>query len=305
MEKLWIVVKGIKNSEYLLSEGDVIRLGKAKVKVIEMNGNKQILQRKKTLHSKYINQGGAGYLFKGKSIKNIPLEVSLKTEKINGINCRICLGDESDENNQMIAPCYCTGTMGIVHVACLQKWLASKIMHNISINSHTYSWKSLECELCKFKYSNTISINDKIIDLIVIKKPENNYIVLESFNDEQRILNVMSFEEKNTLKIGRGNDNDMRIPDISISRNHAMIKFKNSGFYLEDLNSKFGTLIKLKKALRLDLDNKIQIQCGRNLLKINATKPWSFCGCFSSCSKENNSAEDMENFVNEVLQKAK
>ena len=35
----------------------------------------------------------------------------------------------------------------------------------------------------------------------------------------------------------------MRIPDISVSRVHAVLSFRKKGFYLEDYESKFGTMI--------------------------------------------------------------
>jgi pSer/pThr/pTyr-binding forkhead associated (FHA) protein len=35
-----------------------------------------------------------------------------------------------------------------------------------------------------------------------------------------------------TVRLGRGHDSDLRINDISVSRCHAVIRFKNDGFYL-------------------------------------------------------------------------
>lgn len=55
----------------------------------------------------------------------------------------------------------------------------------------------------------------------------------------------------------------MKIEDISISRTHAMVRYKQDGFYLEDNDSKFGTIILLKNKLRLSNDQKTLIQVGR------------------------------------------
>lgn len=50
--------------------------------------------------------------------------------------------------------------------------------------------------------------------------------------------------QKNTIKIGRGHDNDLRIADISVSRCHSYIKKDSKGrIILEDNQSKFGTLV--------------------------------------------------------------
>lgn len=53
----------------------------------------------------------------------------------------------------------------------------------------------------------------------------------------------ISFDKKNSIIIGRGHDCDIKIQDISVSRHHAVISFKNNKFYIEDHKSKFGTLI--------------------------------------------------------------
>jgi len=57
-----------------------------------------------------------------------------------------------------------------------------------------------------------------------------------------------------TFKLGRGHDSDLRINDISVSRCHAVIKFKSDGFYLTDNMSKFGTLILIRNKIDLSLN---------------------------------------------------
>lgn len=57
-------------------------------------------------------------------------------------------------------------------------------------------------------------------------------------------LHLVNLNMKNVIKIGRGHDNDLRIPDISVSRCHAYIKKDSKGnVYIEDNSSKFGTLV--------------------------------------------------------------
>ena len=50
-------------------------------------------------------------------------------------------------------------------------------------------------------------------------------------------------EAKEEFKLGRGHESEIRVSDISVSRIHTKIKYKPDGFYLEDNNSKFGTLV--------------------------------------------------------------
>ncbi len=57
------------------------------------------------------------------------------------------------------------------------------------------------------------------------------------------------------IKLGRGNDSDIKISDISVSRCHAVLSFENDVFTIEDNNSKFGTLILCKDPVVLDNNN--------------------------------------------------
>lgn len=58
---------------------------------------------------------------------------------------------------------------------------------------------------------------------------------------------IINTENKPHIRIGRGQESDVRITDdISVSRCHAIIKKSTKGdYYLEDYNSKFGTLIQV------------------------------------------------------------
>jgi pSer/pThr/pTyr-binding forkhead associated (FHA) protein len=54
--------------------------------------------------------------------------------------------------------------------------------------------------------------------------------------------------------MGRGHESEVRVNDISVSRCHAIIKYKEDGFYIEDNRSKFGTLVMLKDRFPLQLE---------------------------------------------------
>lgn len=59
-------------------------------------------------------------------------------------------------------------------------------------------------------------------------------------------------ENRDFIKVGRGHDSEIRITDISVSRCHALIKRSAKGDYiLEDNNSKFGTLVLVRKPYML------------------------------------------------------
>lgn len=51
--------------------------------------------------------------------------------------------------------------------------------------------------------------------------------------------------DRQFIRVGRGHDADIRVTDISVSRFHARINRNiiTGEFYVEDNNSKFGTLV--------------------------------------------------------------
>ena len=57
----------------------------------------------------------------------------------------------------------------------------------------------------------------------------------------------------------------MRVSDISVSRVHAEVRFENQKFYIKDLKSKFGTLVKFKE--ELIIKDRIKLQYGRVCLE--------------------------------------
>ena len=69
-------------------------------------------------------------------------------------------------------------------------------------------------------------------------------------NHQSKTLHVINLNSKQTIKIGRGHDNDLRIADISVSRCHSFIKKDSKGnIVIEDNSSKFGTLVLMKAPL--------------------------------------------------------
>ena len=65
--------------------------------------------------------------------------------------------------------------------------------------------------------------------------------------------------DKQQFKLGRGHESEVRINDISVSRCHAIIKYKDDGFYIEDNISKFGTIVLLKERIQLLQDHTLAV----------------------------------------------
>ncbi|KAH8371614.1 hypothetical protein KR093_008273 [Drosophila rubida] len=62
---------------------------------------------------------------------------SSQASQNSGDICRIC-HCESDPQNPLLTPCYCSGSLKYVHQACLQQWLTASATNS--------------CELCKFPF---------------------------------------------------------------------------------------------------------------------------------------------------------
>lgn len=120
-------------------------------------------------------------------------------------------------------------------------------------------------------------------NLVDLKRPTDKdtpYIILESLNSEKnssRTIHIVTINtDKTVFSLGRGHDADLRINDISVSRKHANIEYRDGKFMFVDLKSKFGTLALLSKDVELVQDNSQTFQIGRTVvtLKAKPTQPW-------------------------------
>ena len=67
-----------------------------------------------------------------------PTKVSPTSSKnSSGVFCRICHEGDT-EDDKLISPCSCSGSMGLIHRTCIEKWLST-------VNQDT-------CEICKEKF---------------------------------------------------------------------------------------------------------------------------------------------------------
>jgi hypothetical protein len=139
-------------------------------------------------------------------------------------------------------------------------------------NVTSYFWKKFECEICKQSYPYIFKSGDKLFKLIEIEEPKasTNYILMESMpldkNTAMTIHMLTASEHKNTWKMGRGHESEVRINDISVSRFHAILKYRDDGFYIEDNNSKFGTIVLVQDRVPLKEDHAIAVQSGRTVV---------------------------------------
>lgn len=137
----------------------------------------------------------------------------------------------------------------------------------------TYYWKKFNCEIDHSKYPMTFKHHEKYYNIAEYEKPDGDYLVLESLEQEKnasRIVHVIKpSPTKETFKLGRGHEADLRINDISVSRCHAFIKYKKDRFLLEDNMSKFGTLVLVRGATPILPHFNKAMQIGRTVVNFS------------------------------------
>jgi len=140
-------------------------------------------------------------------------------------------------------------------------------------NFKTYYWKKFMCEVCTTKYPLAIKARNINYSTVEYERPEGNFLVLESLEQEKnesRIIHIIKPSDlKDTFKLGRGHEADLRINDISVSRCHSFIKFKRNKFLLEDNMSKFGTLVLVKGRVPIVQNFNKAMQVGRTVVNFS------------------------------------
>ena len=131
--------------------------------------------------------------------------------------------------------------------------------------------------MCNEPYNPIIKKGNKYYNILPYTfNKEIFHIVLESINFvREGILCVMIIiltfpDKKEEFYLGRGHEADFRISDISISRVHAKFYLKDDNIIIDDLGSKFGTLLLARNSIDVSemIDKKMKIQIGRSLLWI-------------------------------------
>eukprot|EP00429_Kryptoperidinium_foliaceum_P053078 CAMPEP_0176076332 /NCGR_PEP_ID=MMETSP0120_2-20121206/38158_1 /TAXON_ID=160619 /ORGANISM="Kryptoperidinium foliaceum, Strain CCMP 1326" /LENGTH=445 /DNA_ID=CAMNT_0017410049 /DNA_START=95 /DNA_END=1432 /DNA_ORIENTATION=+ len=255
--KLWVVVRDVATKGYRLTKDDIIKLGRFKFRVRQL----------------VTSEDGEPELDLGLEDTTMTLQVD-REEDVESKPCRICLMEGPGENDPLIKPCQCRGSIQYVHLKCLRYWTKSRLSLGES-RLGSYNYKPLPCELCKATFPTyMIDYDGARSPLMELPKTQPPYIVLESMTtvrgsgQHSRCLHVMSLAEK-SLVLGRGHESDLRIADVSISRCHASIRFEDGQFLLQDNESKFGTLVAMKRGHQIEASKPISVQIGRTVLKFS------------------------------------
>lgn len=119
--------------------------------------------------------------------------------------------------------------------------------------------------------------NGEECEMIAIEKPKKHYLLMESINKNEykleRTLHLLSPDEGQRIRIGRGEECEVELGEQSISRVHSEIRFKDGEFYLKDNGSTYGTLVKFEE--ELELEESVTIQSNRATYNFQVMKKGS------------------------------
>ena len=285
--KIWYVLNSkfpndVNQSEdFFLCKYDIIKMGNIKlmVKDIHIEENEKI---KQNIDNKIINYDIHSLNEESGDIFNIspePKKYIISSEEAKKQNkiCIICNKDECSIEDPIISFCNCNN---LFHFNCFKKSLQEKVFikSNETKAATNYYIKWLYCKNCKLNYPLQFKIKERepFFEFINIGTPkEGNYIILESIENKIyygyiKFVFVVKVGEKE-INIGRKRENDIIIPDPSISKVHAEMKLDKGNIYIKNKSETYGSSILIKKALKIN-NNKISLQIGRTIIESKEMK---------------------------------
>ena len=180
--------------------------------------------------------------------------------------------------------------MKYIHYECLKNWLNSKIEEDISVDSEnpeieviSYNRKDISCELCKEKFPDYVKFNNRYYNISFYKPKFEEFIVLESMRADKhkaKFIHIISFDKKNSINLGRANECELSISELSVSRFHCIIHKDEGDLYLEDNSSKFGTLVLIQNNnMSMNDYVPLRVQINKTFIKLKVVIPFKFSCC--------------------------
>ena len=299
-------------NRYKINPGEIIKIGRITMRIRDVifanknkdqslnesygtNYNKEIQTLKTEGDPYHISNTGNNKKKKEKNLektekiiikknKKNQKEIFTKLEKKNKV-CRICYMEEENDKNPLVQPCICSGSMKFIHLSCLKQWIGTRSCIKIdnTEDCSIFLIKPVECELCKTKFPDFIKHEGILWPLLDFTNEFASYLTLESLTlDKQKnkFIYVISLEKDRKMNVGRGHESNVLLSDISVSRVHCFMIVENKQVFLEDNDSKFGTLILVQTpSIKILEDLPLYIQVGRTFLACKIKKPFKLFNC--------------------------
>jgi len=292
--KFWYVIRSKtpiqeeNDEDYVLNENDIIKLGEKKYEVTKIRINKADNNYEPSRDDDNYNISGinkkAGSIFKFDIKKDKYKVESLENKDCEkeGEQCWICLQDSSTSiDNPLISICKCKDKF--VHYLCLKHYLQTKIKirENFKGTVSTYCCNKFNCDMCLTPYPTRFKISEfnKEYELIDLNLPEElDYMILESLDfvkekddKKENIKRIHVIQLKDDeIYIGRNGMNDVIDEDLTVSRNHAILRYNRAEgeVVLENRSETYGTLVLIKGNIKMKKKN-INLQIGNSFITAN------------------------------------
>lgn len=181
--------------------------------------------------------------------------------------------------------------MAYIHFQCLKQCIKTRLSKKESENYTCFVWKNYECEICLKEYPKFIKYKNTIYNLIDYSVSYAEYLIMDYtlYDDmKKKVLRkgiiIISIKEEQIISVGRSQNNQIKLKDISVSRTHCVFFKRENKIFIVDKDSKFGTLAYLNKPFTLCFSE-------------NAIG--NFNGNINNYNKNNNN----ENEINEISSK--
>jgi hypothetical protein len=279
---------------YRLAEGDILRLGRAVLRVSELKVSgtedlpKGIVPSSRLMDGNLITDPQSEYV----TDTGIVTTLAESENEVNGefqtaSQCRVCYRDTYTMENPLVSICKCAGSLKFLHINCIKSWIDSRMQIREKGPVRTYEWKKLECEICHSEYPVRVTYETLTFELLTVPKPHSHYLVLEALScpTDSTYTCFYIHLQAGRVRCGRSHDCPVRVKDISVSRSHATLHLSQEGVYIEDNESKFGTLALVNRPIAMQSRTEVALQVGRTVLVFKIRKAWSLWDCFGTCRR--------------------
>jgi len=280
----WLALDKVKRWDkgYLLSEGDVFRIGKVSFKVKAIFSGKNVRAQNPNCTAAPGNSRSESPFMGKRDAQNFSLcdittqmpSTTARIEPETAMSCRICLDEASDMENPIVQVCKCSGTLKGIHVNCLRKWVAKKTLKKETGNLVSLYHKPLYCEICKSELGDTVVKNKREYSLIEFPEMKGPHMILEaSIGKRKNGYHILNFGKKgSSIHVGKVASCDIRIMDETIEMRHAVLSYSLGKVYVESMSQSNPVQVLVKDKSILIAQKKMRLKVSDMLLQITSTE---------------------------------
>lgn len=281
-DQLWLHWPGLNHDvKSRLSEGDIFRFGRQMIRIRSIPHQQPKSPEKDTLLNETIDV--PAHLLEEEDAAQ-PNPMRPENYYTNSTYCRICLDVETADNPFEKDLCHCSQHMP-AHLKCIIKWMQKRAVKSASKDITVVDYKQVFCDVCKAKLPLFVKLQGKEYS-IVNMNPESleSCLVIEvldihTSNTQELLLITVPAKGAKTFTIGREARSQIVMNDISVSRDHALLVFKDRSLYLVDKDSKFGTLRLVTGAVDLEGANRKKFVIDKFMFEVHFIHERKTCEC--------------------------